>query len=1540
MDNKTDHAEGQTSKEDADNVTEGADPSGQCATVAECDQREKCTSTPGESTSYRSLYKHNYKAHAYVDDFVCLRLKGRGGEVHDDRSSEEPKHCVDPFKGDSPMGGCTHDDSPDDRLGDKPVGEPSGNSVNLEEVPAPGRSNVGRGSVHRIDETSSPREDDQYVEVEKRMEDRQPDEGTYSKTGAQHSNQNNEEKRENSNLCIHADDNYTLQGNHRSDNHMKEENSPHESNHPSEDMPSWEVHKMQEKDQPAEKQKKIKIIEMFKMKLENKEMNRSRHFCDDVYGSRHDGQVHHPGSSCYDDERVGEHDDEHDGKRDDDHSGVDSPSTSSNRRTQIRESISRIFSESPSSKPKIINEIKCSDSHVGEGDDGGGSHHGGSSNDRESHHGNSSNDRDKADNKANGAKSALKEGSLLRLFRCEYFDTHLHIRYLYDRREVGVHEYLVNSLYTQRKYEDILFYLPQLSLISLVRYDSSSLYRFLLYKASKSMHFALKLSWIYHSIVEDNTSKYKDLAHKMTQEIEMAVVNCKPFNSKCTSGNENKQSYLLNLAHPLLFKRKYIIKRIKDNARFRQNRLFKNCLQRPCNSYLLKGSEPEGQGKVEPGGQSKVEPEGQGKVEPGGQSKVETVGQGKVKMASPKKCRKRETTSTAPPPKLPHCYIINSGALSIARAKVKLPSTYAKLGNPLSASKFFLPEFSCSFDMIEDLQQFFMKQRRCDYFSLLNNFVNLTISVSNLLSTEPDIEIRNELLNRFIYSLNSWMLMRRCIVAACTNVFSMTGLCIPLECLSSSSHLNHRREQRTNKCSSLQILHFNYDECKIFFSKKRAPYLLMFEVADLDEDISHIPDNLFYPTRGENQPDRETSHSGVKGPIDGTGGETTDSATRHISDSVTGTVTHTMNDEVPLDESTLQPQPQPRRKGHRIEKNFCSSKNYGIFNENSSSYDYEPRSSMYDGKRKKKKKKKKKKKSESGEGEEEEDKGQTDQSNSDVEQGNDVLKESNNMGKDKVKGKKTHANLDDLKMEHLYVYNCIVNDLRKENLISFPSVEEDNLSIIRKCIGMKVDEDDEEDNEENGEEDDDGDVENDGESSVECASGHVEQVNPEPTNLQQASPNLSITPTEEGIGEGAKNFLVTPRSASMPNYLSSSMEKCNISSNDNDSNEIKTSVESISSELSGLSPGGLYENKMGAEDGECNLSRGKDPDDGHIAAQPSDPSLVTTHTRNSLHSSGEKTIDPLDISEYFKPENYTNEEFKKKNCRIIKRLLWGELFEEKKKKIRKTSPYGKLKTWDLKCVIVKGGDDLRQELLASQLIRQFKVIFENAGLPLWLRPYEILVTGANSGIIEYVNDTCSVDSLKRKFGVESISTIFNVVFADYIFEAKKNFIESHAAYSLISYLLQVKDRHNGNLLLDSDGHLIHIDYGFMLTNSPGNVNFETSPFKLTQEYLDIMDGEKSENYEYFRRLIVSGFLEARKHSEEIILFVELMMPALKIPCFANGTQFCIDSLKERFMTNLAVDVCIQRINALIESSINNFRSVQYDYFQRITNGIM
>ena len=49
------------------------------------------------------------------------------------------------------------------------------------------------------------------------------------------------------------------------------------------------------------------------------------------------------------------------------------------------------------------------------------------------------------------------------------------------------------------------------------------------------------------------------------------------------------------------------------------------------------------------------------------------------------------------------------------------------------------------------------------------------------------------------------------------------------------------------------------------------------------------------------------------------------------------------------------------------------------------------------------------------------------------------------------------------------------------------------------------------------------------------------------------------------------------------------------------------------------------------------------------------------------------------------------------------------------------------------------------------------------------------------------------------------------------------------------------------LPLFQSGHIIHIDFGFMLSNSPGgNWGWESAPFKLTQEYLDVMGGENQQ----------------------------------------------------------------------------------------------
>ncbi|XP_028089722.1 phosphatidylinositol 4-kinase beta 1-like isoform X2 [Camellia sinensis] len=290
--------------------------------------------------------------------------------------------------------------------------------------------------------------------------------------------------------------------------------------------------------------------------------------------------------------------------------------------------------------------------------------------------------------------------------------------------------------------------------------------------------------------------------------------------------------------------------------------------------------------------------------------------------------------------------------------------------------------------------------------------------------------------------------------------------------------------------------------------------------------------------------------------------------------------------------------------------------------------------------------------------------------------------------------------------------------------------------------------------------------------------------------------------------------------------------------------------------------------------------------------------------------------------------------------------LSGELWEVKKERIRKASVHGKLPGWDLRSVIVKSGDDCRQEHLAVQLISHFYDIFQEAGLPLWLRPNEVLVTSSYTALIETITDTASLHSIKSRF--PNITSLRDFFVAKYLENspsfklAQRNFVESMAGYSLVCYLLQVKDRHNGNLLLDEEGHIIHIDFGFMLSNSPGGVNFESAPFKLTRELLEVMDsdaeGIPSEFFDYFKVLCIQGFLTCRKHAERIILLVEMLQDS-GFPCFKGGPR-TIQNLRKRFHLSLTEEQCVSLVLSLISSSLDAWRTRQYDYYQRVLNGIL
>ncbi|XP_035991530.1 phosphatidylinositol 4-kinase beta isoform X2 [Fundulus heteroclitus] len=282
-----------------------------------------------------------------------------------------------------------------------------------------------------------------------------------------------------------------------------------------------------------------------------------------------------------------------------------------------------------------------------------------------------------------------------------------------------------------------------------------------------------------------------------------------------------------------------------------------------------------------------------------------------------------------------------------------------------------------------------------------------------------------------------------------------------------------------------------------------------------------------------------------------------------------------------------------------------------------------------------------------------------------------------------------------------------------------------------------------------------------------------------------------------------------------------------------------------------------------------------------------------------------------------------------------------EPWEEKVRRIREGSPYGHLPNWRLLSVIVKCGDDLRQELLAFQVLQQLKSIWEQERVPLWIKPYKILVLSADSGMIEPVVNAVSIHQVKKQSQLSLLDYFLQEHGAQTTEEfltAQRNFVQSCAGYSLICYLLQVKDRHNGNILLDAEGHIIHIDFGFILSSSPRNLGFETSAFKLTAEFVDVMGGPDGDMFNYYKMLMLQGLIAARKHMDRVLHIVEIMQQGSQLPCFHGSST--MRGLKERFHMSLTEEQLQLLVDQLVDGSMRSLTTKLYDGFQYLTNGIM
>ena len=295
-------------------------------------------------------------------------------------------------------------------------------------------------------------------------------------------------------------------------------------------------------------------------------------------------------------------------------------------------------------------------------------------------------------------------------------------------------------------------------------------------------------------------------------------------------------------------------------------------------------------------------------------------------------------------------------------------------------------------------------------------------------------------------------------------------------------------------------------------------------------------------------------------------------------------------------------------------------------------------------------------------------------------------------------------------------------------------------------------------------------------------------------------------------------------------------------------------------------------------------------------------------------------------------------------------------------KLRASSPFSHLSNWGLEGFIAKSNDDLRQEMFVMQMITYMRGLFEAESEKLWIKSYQVMNTSQRTGMIQLIKRCSSLDAIKKSEDWPgSLRALFlqrHGTTADKTAEASAaglkagsespalkvailNFVYSMAASSIVCYLLAIKDRHNGNVMMDEDGHVVHIDFGFVFGLAPGKAfSMETSPFKLTVEMVDVMGGKESPHYDLYKKLCADAYVVAASHSDQLCTLVEMMSEQSAFPCFSyNGNaaaEFRSRLCKMEGKTRFEVDKFIE---SLVKSSYGHSGTMMYDDFQVATNGI-
>jgi len=114
----------------------------------------------------------------------------------------------------------------------------------------------------------------------------------------------------------------------------------------------------------------------------------------------------------------------------------------------------------------------------------------------------------------------------------------------------------------------------------------------------------------------------------------------------------------------------------------------------------------------------------------------------------------------------------------------------------------------------------------------------------------------------------------------------------------------------------------------------------------------------------------------------------------------------------------------------------------------------------------------------------------------------------------------------------------------------------------------------------------------------------------------------------------------------------------------------------------------------------------------------------------------------------------------------------------------------------------------------------------------------------------------------------------------------------------------------------------------------------STPFKLTEDMINVMGGLTSPLFSEFVTLFCCGFLAIQSHSGTFLTVVEIMCRDSTFKCFeGRDTEDIMSKLRERFCLDRTKEETVAFALDLIKQATTSYGTRQYDMFQYLSQGI-